>query len=134
MREILFMGKRLDNGEWIQGYLFCIWEKAYICWGMVNDVPDMKEVDPETVCEYTGFADKYGRKIFEGDVIRYTNELIGTKEVLYIKYNEFYGRFCRILKSEMGLQYLSIGKEIASSCEVIGNTFDNPELVKGTIY
>ena len=134
MREILFRGKRLDNGEWVQGYLFCIWGKAYICWGTINDVPDMKEVDPETVCQYIGLTDRHGRKIFEGDIIRHTNEIIRIEEVVEIKYNELYAGFCMILKSEMGLQYLSINKVIASSCEVIGNTFDNPELLDGSSF
>lgn len=141
MREILFRGKRSDNGEWVVGFHFCMVhdDNRHVHHFIIPLGTDLSlgrtiekiqvEVDQETVCEYTGFADKYGRKIFEGDVIRYTNELIGTKEVLYIKYNEFYGSFCRILKSEIGLQYLSIGKGIASSCEVVGNIFDNPELL-----
>lgn len=126
MRDILFKGKRLDNGEWIQGYLFF---KAYICWGMVNDVPDMKEVDPETVCQYTGLTDKNGRKIFNGDIIRYINEINGKEKIEEIKYNKTYASFCRIRKSEMGSQYLSMDEEIANRCEIVGNIFDNPELL-----
>ena len=94
----------------------------------------MKEVDPETVCQYIGLTDRHGRKIFEGDIIRHTNEIIRIEEVVEIKYNELYAGFCMILKSEMGLQYLSINKVIASSCEVIGNTFDNPELLDGSSF
>ncbi len=130
-REILFRGKRTDNGEWTHGYLFRIWEKAYICWGTVNDIPDMKEVDPETVCQYTGLIDKNGRKIFEGDVVRYTDEVIGEEKVDEVKYNETHAAFCRLHKREMGLQYLFIDEAIADRCEVIGNIFDNPELLTG---
>lgn len=146
-KEILFKGKRIDNGEWVEGNI--VWsndavneyrtiiipkEKSNMFSSSKNDDLGFENwylVDPETICQYIGFTDKNGRKIFEGDVIRYTNEVIGTKEAVYIKYNEFYGGFCRILKSEMGLQYLSIGNVIASSCEVIGNIFDNPELLEG---
>lgn len=49
--RFLSRGKRIDNGEWIQGYLYGIWERRYILWGMINDIPNMAEVDPETVCQ-----------------------------------------------------------------------------------
>lgn len=131
-REILFRGKRVDNGEWTQGYLFRIWEKAYICWGTVNDEPDMKEVDPETVCQYSGLIDKDADKIFEGDIIRYIDEIIGKAKVDQVKYNETHAAFCRLHKSEMvGLQYLWFDECIANRCEIIGNIFDNPELLEG---
>lgn len=146
MREILFRGKHLDNGEWVVGFHFCMLhdDNRHVHQFIIPLGTDLSpgtpieriqvEVDPETVCQYTGLKDEYGREIYEEDVIRYTNEITGLEEVVEIKYNEFFAGFCRILKSEMGLQYLSIGKEIASSCEVIGNIFDNPELVRGTIY
>ena len=41
----LYRAKRTDDGEWVEGYLFGIWERRYILWGMKNDVPDMIEVD-----------------------------------------------------------------------------------------
>ena len=103
-REILFRGKRTDNGEWTHGYLFRIWEKAYICWGTVNGVPGMKEVDPETVGQYAGIRTyKNSRKIFEGDIIKVNDFWTGV--VVW----EFNG----------------------NKVEVIGNIFDNPELLEG---
>lgn len=127
MREILFMGKRLDNGEWIQGYLFCIWEKAYICWGMVNDVPDMKEVDPETVRQYTGLTDKYGMKIFESDIVRRT-DLHDTKEpsVGFIEYDAENTAF---LIHWTDKQKYSPTFPWKDKIEIIGNIYDNPELL-----
>ena len=58
MRDILLSGKRTDKGRWEYGYLFCIWERTYLWWGTTNDVPNMKEVSPETVGQYTGLTDK----------------------------------------------------------------------------
>lgn len=57
MREILFKAKRLDNGEWVEGYYYQIWEKGYILWGMTNNMPDMVEVNPDTLCQFTGLND-----------------------------------------------------------------------------
>lgn len=139
-REILFRGKRTDNGEWTQGYLFRIWEKAYICWGTVNDIPDMKEVDPETVCQYTGLIDKNGRKIFEGDICKthYANAKInGFVETIVFNSGRFYafqGRDgCKSWAALYdGVPHLSIDKSVyMDEIEVIGNIFDNPELLEG---
>ena len=47
----LFKAKRVDNGKWVQGYYYQIWENGYILWGMTNDVPNMIEVDVSTLCQ-----------------------------------------------------------------------------------
>ena len=66
----LFKAKRLYNGEWVQGYLYGIWDKKYILWGMTNDIPNMVEVDPSTICQCTGLKDKNGNLIWENDDIK----------------------------------------------------------------
>ena len=130
MREILFRGQTKSDKKWIYGNLLQTENGTYV---IQNYAPfegiGKYEVDPETVCQYTGLIDKNGRKIFEGDIVRYTDEVIEKEKVDEIKYNETHAAFCRLHKSEMGLQYLLIDEAIANKIEVIGNTFDNPELI-----
>ena len=71
MREILFKAKRLSDGAWVEGYYIGpigVLDVHEIC--DVHDITGPRvEVDPSTVCEYTGLIDKNGKKIFEGDIV-----------------------------------------------------------------
>ena len=126
MREVLFRGKRTDNGTWTCGYLFCIRERAYLCWGATNNVPNMKEVLPETVCQFTGLYDKNGRKIFEGDIVERGGR------IWRVEYGDNYGKFMMTTYTEKGVSWDRDFDTIPPDwCEVIGNIYDNPELLKG---
>ena len=123
MRDILFRGKRTDNGAWTSGYLFCFWERAYLCWGMRNNVPVMEEVIPETVGQYTGLTDKNGKKIFEGDAVWFSDE----KERGVVYFDNSCARFAvRFDTFDAAFDHL-----YSNELEIIGNVFDNPEMMEG---
>lgn len=148
MREIIFRGKRIDNGEWVEGDLLQApfhknnklnWQYSIMAqkaWA------DNYIVIPETVGQYTGLKDKNGIKIFEGDIVQgfiditetysegniedgslcWHDEIVNTiavKEEVYYDVSAF-----RL--GEFELAYFRTG-----NIEVIGNVYDNPELLKG---
>ena len=122
----LYKAKRKDNGEWVQGYLYGIWEKRYILWGMTNDIPNMIEVDPSTICQCTGLKDKNGKLIWENDIANCMDaECCG-----YISWNESEaGFYFNILLEDRRFEEEHI-YDYQDGIEVIGNIFDNPELLE----
>lgn len=128
MREILFRGKRVDNGEWTEGDLIQSRDKTYIhpkansfrvSETGLSKLIVLREVYPETVGEYTGLTDKNGKKIFEGDFIR-SNSGRG--------YIEYYPNDCAFdVVDDHGFLWLI---SEMSNIEVIGNIHDNPELLE----
>lgn len=126
MREVLFRGKRLDNGEWVEGYVMIHdHDKATIFRQNQGDGSlEGFEVVPETVCQYTGMTDKNGSKVWENDIIQmfYRD---GETNVGTIRYTDECVRFQYYEGNIIGY-----GIDITCDMEVIGNIFDNPELLK----
>ena len=123
----LFKVKRIDNGEWVQGYLYGIWEKRYILWGMTNDIPNMIEVDPSTICQCTGLKDKNGKLIWENDVVRVT--INGGSTICRCAFADTVAKFQ--LWQEHTIKRTSTVLNLGNyECEVIGNIFDNAELLE----
>ena len=130
MREILFRGKRIDNGEWVYGNLFVPDnpDKPVEILIGTNSVRISYEVIPETVGQYTGLTDNNGKKIFEGDIVKSCEY----DDVYFVKYfdNDNYSAFDCVPDVPLcecnGLSYL-VNEE---GCKVIGNIHDNPELLK----
>lgn len=126
--RFLFRAKRIDNGEWAQGYLYGIWERRYILWGMTNDIPNMVEADPSTVCQCTGLVDKNGKLIYENDIM----------VAYYDEENLEHGTYVMVVWKEYG--WVTVENNSDDPCplddfaikhfEVVGNIFDNPELLE----
>ena len=124
----LYRAKNIDDGEWVEGYLYGIWERRYILWGMTNDVPDMIEVDPSTICQYTGLKDKNGKLIWENDIVRDDNGNL-YKAFWQDRYYQFSWICVKSDKLPIGAKW-DFWSIRSYEIEVIGNIFDNPELLE----
>lgn len=123
--RFLSRGKRIDNGEWVEGYLYGIWERRYILWGMTNDIPNMVEVDPETVCQCTAMPDKNNKLIFENDIAIKHND--DDKEPYLIRWSENYAAW---ELAQCGCTMYGFFDVDFGEIDVIGNAIDNPELLE----
>lgn len=143
MREILFKAKRIDNGEWVEGYYTECSGKTFV--GI--DTSSMFEifcapvikwfrVDPKTICQFTGLCDKNGKKIWENDIIKYHfGEIYAPIKYGYYQncfdsqktehvgfYVDWTGDKC--LRKDLGY-WINMVDAIP-----VGNIFDNPELLQ----
>ena len=135
MREILFKAKRVDNGEWVEGYYlrdqYHIGGKDIIFYRKDSDrfTVYTNIIDIETLCQFTGLYDKNGNKIWENDICdrkeKYPEVVKMTNGDWTVEYSYAIGR-------DYGNSYCNVGFYVneRKCVEVIGNIFDNPELLQ----
>ena len=136
MREILFRGKRKDNGKWVEGHYgeYYSGKENVSCISIPKETISGSlcyDVIPETVGQYTGLTDKNDTKIFEGDIVKHIQkyEISGeVKSIAVIKWNEAYS--CWSVEYTNGRITAFLGTEY-HKLEVIGNAHNNPELLEG---
>ena len=140
MREILFKAKRIDNSEWVEGcYTECN-GKTFIginisIYGDIFEVfctPVIKwfEVDPETICQFTWLYDKNGKKIWENDIVLVTNKNYCSGKIESSIGNIFFTFGTWYIGGKTQDRLYSINNDTIFQNEVVGNIFDNPELLQ----
>lgn len=124
MREILFRGKMMASGAWIQGDLRQYHKGVTAI--KQNDFPSIMEVDPATIGQFTGMTDKNGKKIFEGDLVR-----VEVAKIDFVAVCKFYSGSFGLVWHYMGAErYSAFTGMCHAEYEVIGNVYDNPELME----
>lgn len=134
-REILFKAKRKDNGEWVEGYYVYCRKRHYIlpvlnkAIGFDEREDEWVEADPNTICQYTGLTDKNGKKIWENDICdrkeKYPEIVTYNKGDWQLDYSYALGKEKHFCACNLG--FYACERECV---EVIGNVFDNPELLE----
>lgn len=129
--RFLCRGKRIDTGEWVEGHLITDETDDSKCFigyvigtdedGTPHDL-DVVQIDPSTICQCTGLKDKNGKLIWENDIVRCGNTTV-------VAWNEHFASWCLTKKGWMYHHFFGESQE-PKDCEVIGNTFDNPELLE----
>lgn len=133
MREIWFRGKRLDNGQWIEGWLI---RRTYpaiettLCYivtkGRSLVIDTVYPVDPSTAGQYTGLTDKNGKMIFEGDIV----DFYYADETIKFRIDFVPGEFLAVpIKQGEDVWAIRISNQ-GEDFEVIGNVHDNKELLE----
>ena len=137
MREILFRAKAINrdkgyhrtnykNGDWVYGLITRLYDERFenLPAEMTNEngVSGI-EIDHNTICQYTGLKDKNGRKIWEGDVVR-CMDTIGK-----VGWNETHLAYTILADMKGKMQYFYLDESLSNCTEVIGNIFDNADLL-----
>lgn len=133
MREILFKAKRKDGEKWIEGY----YQKRYDLLGNEEHlifhadsykVWEYAEIVPETICQFTGICDKNGNRIWENDILMAHLDESYPEDVTYETVEWNINGWGMRENGSMDREYL--GEFDLEHYEVVGNIFDNPELLQ----
>lgn len=140
-REILFKAKRIDNEEWVEGNLLqttAVSLKSFIvptsCYTFDKwDWAEWLHIDTDTICQYTGLTDNDGNKIWENDIVNYLDT--------YSTESGYAEASCigKVVWDNETLSFLVTNRmsaesyEVLDECAVIGNIFDNPEILEGGV-
>lgn len=128
MREILFRGKRADNGEWVEGFPYITHDGEHQIryYDSESNIENCSHtVISDTLGQFTGLCDKNGVRIFEGDIIEYTdgcNDWLGA-----VKYD---GDDAQFVVRFIGGDVEGFDNLYSGDCEVLGNIYDSPELLE----
>ena len=141
MDKNLYKAKRTDNGEWVIGnlitnvffrsgqnipYILCPNKTEYDCFEDFS----VFEVQPDTICQCTGSPDRNGKLIWENDVVKGKYYEKGNSH-RHIGQVSYIGNSYKVVGVK---QYRGYHDSLNGSYEVLGNIFDNPELVKDPLY
>ena len=160
MREILFRGKRIDNGDWIEGYyvktvdyrtdsavhLIIELPSAFYPRG---EIAEEYEINSSTIGQYTGLTDKNGRKIFEGDIVAISPNMSRKRTLGVVKFGDYKTPPYGVDKTNRGfyIRWYYENEAIEEmlrrdivfwfnyshvDISIIGNIYDNPELLEVT--
>lgn len=133
MREILFKAKRIDNEKWVEGCLVIDHSRSNLFEYRIQPVESgalyAPPINPETICQLTGLCDKNGKKIWENDICDRKEKY---PEVVKMNEGDWTLDYSYVFGKEYGYSFCNLGFYATErKCvEVIGNIFDNPELLK----
>lgn len=131
MREILFKAKRIDNGEWVERCYAALDDKSFICTDVVEHyrVHTLRwfEIDPETLCQFTGLHDQNGNKIWENDIVEAWSQ--GSRAIGTVKQRVDGLWIMSPAWQNHEFWELKPNSNGETTVEVLGNAFDNPELL-----
>lgn len=130
MREILFKAKRTDNGEWVEGFVVRK-HGLYFIYDIVNSEScrqNIYEIDPETLCEFTGRCDKNKKRIWENDILMAHLDESYPEDVTYETVEWGVAGWVTHEANSVDRQYLD--EFDTEHFEVVGNIFDNKELLQ----
>lgn len=138
MREILFKAKRIDNGEWVEGCYTECKGKTFIGIGTSIGIDVLKgfctpvirwfEVDPKTLCQFTGLCDKNGKRIWENDILMAHLDESYPEDTTYETVEWGIAGWVTHEAGSIDRQYLD--EFDTEHFEVIGNIFDNKKLLQ----